>query len=333
MTAPATARRRDESLPHRLAAGPVPAGPGLRPAGPPRRARPGAGEHAARLRAGAVAGREHAGNRHRHQPRRRAADLARPGPQPRHHARPGRPVPERARAGDLAHRLRRAAALRRRPPEARHALRRAVPGAEAARRRAAAQAGGAVRAGEEVGQHPGAPGAGDQAARPTAPDETMAPEPFARALVKAVRDAGMAPAHDHPVLRLAHAAGGAEGGARDRHRVPVDPAAQLRQHRRRPARRVAVDRGLRHRRARLGAEDDQGRRRAHLVQLPRRPGRGQGQGSAGPGPDGAGLDGERPGAHRPGDGHGRGRHRQRPARSGARGDAAPRPGRCRRRRR
>ena len=35
-----------------------------------------------------------------------------------------------ARAGDLAHRLCRAAALRRRPPEARHTLCRAVPGPE-----------------------------------------------------------------------------------------------------------------------------------------------------------------------------------------------------------
>ena len=40
----------------------------------------------------------------------------------------GRPVPERTRAGDLAHRPRRAAALRRRPPEAGHALgRRSIP--------------------------------------------------------------------------------------------------------------------------------------------------------------------------------------------------------------
>ena len=160
---------------------------------------------------------------------------------------------------------------------------------------------------------------------PTAPDETHGAGTLCARAGRCGARCRHGDAHDHPVLRLAHAAGGAEAGARDRHGVPVDPAAQLRQHRRRQTRRVAVDRRLRLRRARLGAEDDQVRWRTHLVELPRRPGRRQGQGGAGPGPDGAGLDGERAGAHGPADGHGRGWHRHRPARPAARRDAAPRP--------
>ena len=51
---------------------------------------------------------------------------------------------------------------------------------------------------------------------PDAPEDTAPPEVFVRALVKVVRDNGMASAHHHPVVRLAHARDRAEDGPGDR---------------------------------------------------------------------------------------------------------------------
>ena len=64
---------------------------------------------------------------------------------------------------------------------------------------------------------------------PEKPDETPAPEPFARAVVDEIRKAGHGRARADPVLRLAHAPGGAEDRAGNPYGLP-HPAAALRQH-------------------------------------------------------------------------------------------------------
>ena len=95
---------------------------------------------------------------------------------------------------------------------------------------------------------------------PDKPDETLAPEPFARALVEEIRKAGMAAraqiqSFDWRTLQVVQKI------APEIDTVYLTRAAALRQHRRRPARGLALDRRVPVPRARLGAEDGQGRGR------------------------------------------------------------------------
>ncbi len=162
--------------------------------------------------------------------------------------------------------------------------------------------------------------------RPDAPDETPAPEPFARKLVDAVRAAGMAErttilSFDWRALQAVQKIAPEIGtvylsiqrpqfdniGAGKPGPWPWTAGFGHAEHGSVPKMIKAAG----------------GR---YLVELPPRSGRRQGPGSAGAGHQRAGLDRQRPGADRARRGPGRGRHRHRPAGPGARRDAAPRHG-------
>ena len=124
----------------------------LRPARPPRCARPGAREHLARLRASAGDRRDDARARRGDHPRRRAGDFARSGAQPRDHPWPRRSIPASAWPADPPPQPGRAAPIRTGPDQARFALRGAVPRPGGGRRHPAGHTGRAVRAGSTIGQ-------------------------------------------------------------------------------------------------------------------------------------------------------------------------------------
>ena len=126
---------------------------------------------------------------------------------------------------------------------------------------------------------------------PLEPDATLPPEAFAKRVVAEIRKHGMAEAHDDPVLRLAHAAGGAEGGARDPHDVPL-VAAHAQAGGRRQA--LALARRLRPRAARLRAEGGEGGRREDLGAQPDLPHAGAPRRGPLAGHHGHPVDGERP---------------------------------------
>jgi glycerophosphoryl diester phosphodiesterase len=91
--------------------------------------------------------------------------------------------------------------------------------------------------------------------RPTHPDETPAPEPFARAGGGGDPQGGHGRPLANPLVRLAHAPGRAEDRARDSDGLPDGAAALARQHRRGPRGRLGLDRGIPVSRPPLGAED------------------------------------------------------------------------------
>ena len=96
---------------------------GFRSAGPPRRARAGAGEHARRLRQGAGDRRHDAGDRPRRHQGRRDRAVARSGAQPGHRARARWPVARRAGPRHQQPDTGGAETLRRRPHQAGHQVR------------------------------------------------------------------------------------------------------------------------------------------------------------------------------------------------------------------
>ena len=208
---------------------------GLRPAGPPRRARAGAGEHPARLRARAGARRHHAGARRRRHRRRRGGGRARPVPQPGAHARRQRPVAGRAaRPADPLADAGATAGLRRRPHPARHRYASTFASQQPVRRHAHPDAGG--RCSTWCSER----GAGhvrfniETKLIPDRPDDTVrAGGDDARRCCRWSATAGMASARQHPELRLAQPAARAAAGAGHPHRLPDDPDRQQRQHARR----------------------------------------------------------------------------------------------------
>ena len=167
------------------------ASPGIRPAGPPGRPRPLAGEHARRVLGGADPRRQHAGARLRGDEGRRRGGEPRPRPESRPHARREGRLPGEGGPAPPEPHLRRAAALRRGTAASRLRVRLALsrPAGESTpsaspvsptssrSRRCAATA--VVRFNVETKIFP------------DHPELTLAPEPFAEAVVKVVREAGM----------------------------------------------------------------------------------------------------------------------------------------------
>ena len=123
----------------------------VRPAGPPRRARPRAREHDRRVRERARDRRHHARDGRGDHRRRRGRRLARPGAESGH--RPGRerPVAEGPRAADQEPDPCPAAGLRRRPARSGEQLCEAVSDPAGEGRRAAAEARRGVRAVKALG--------------------------------------------------------------------------------------------------------------------------------------------------------------------------------------
>ena len=179
---------------------------GLRPAGPSRRARARAGEHARGIRDGALDRRDDARARSRDDQGRRAGRQPRPHAQSGSYARTGRQIPRARRPGDpLAHaspsvqrydvgRLKPGSAYAASLPEQRAGGRRAHSGADRAVR------SGAARAAPSMCASTSRP----RSRRPPAPKRRI-PETFAAAFAKAVREAGPDGARQHAVVRLAHA--------------------------------------------------------------------------------------------------------------------------------
>ena len=195
---------------------------------------------------------------------RRGRDPSRPLAQSRHHARTRRAVAGPTRPGHQRADVRGAAALRRRPIEARHRLREVVSRSATGRRHADPQACGPVRPGEEIRQHEGGL---------RLRDEGLAARTRRDARTGGVRAHGHRRdpqgRHGRPddgaVLRLEHAAGDSEGGTGDPDDVPhVAADAQARQQRgvlalarrfrSRAARGFGPASGPRGRRQDLGAE-------------------------------------------------------------------------------
>jgi glycerophosphoryl diester phosphodiesterase len=160
---------------------------------------------------------------------------------------------------------------------------------------------------------------------PLAPDDTEAPEAFARALIAAVRAAGMAQrtsilSFDWRTLQVVQKE--APEIATVYLTAQRDWADNVGAGQAQPSPWTA---GFRYADHGSVPKLIKAAGRAHLVLLPRRPRRRQGGRSACTGHQCAGLDGERTRAHRTHHGPGGGRHRHRPARPRARRNAAPWP--------
>ena len=257
-----------------------------------------------------------------------------PALNPEHH-------PRRARAAgstgpgrrSISLDLRGTPALRRRPRSSRaRAPRSAIRRAAGGRRRAHSATRRGLRADRTRRQSHGALQHRDQA-RPRAPRRHAAARAVRACADRRDPQGGRGGAHDGAVVRLAHAAAGAARGTGDADGLPDGAPELARQHPCRGDARLAVDRGHPFRAARLGAAHGAGGRRAHLVAVPRRPGRRAAQGGARARPAGDRLDGQRPGTHRRPARARRRRHHQRLPGPRARRDAKARhaaAGACRR---
>src|SRR5215510_631384 len=149
---------------------------------------------------------------------------------------------------------------------------------------------------------------------PLAPEDTIGPEEFARALIEVVRANGMASrtivqSFDWRTLALD-----------DRDLLPHRAAAGERHDWGAAADRITLDGQHPLPRPRLGAKDGESCGRSNLVAFVSRPHRGAREGGAGPRTEGPALDRERPGRHGPADGLGRQRDHHRLSGSPARGN-------------
>ena len=247
---------------------------GLRPAGPSRRARPCAREHAGRFCARALDRRHDARARPRDDPGRRAGGQPRPPPQPDHTRGPDGKFLDAEGPAIRALTLRRAAALRRRPAQAGQRLCGELSGAAAGRRRAHSDARGAVRAGRPQRRR-------SRALQHRNQDhaDLRRRDARSRSIRRRGRDGdprrGPHGARERAVVRLAHAHGDAPHRPGDRARLPHRRGAEFRHDQARRAGAVALDRRARHRRVRrLGAAAGRGRGLRGLVAaLPQRQGR------------------------------------------------------------
>ena len=208
----------------------------LRPAGPSRRARARAGEHACRLRDRACDRRDHARTRPRDDQGRRA------GRQPRPHVSipditrgPDGKFLERARARRSARSPSPSAALRRRPAQARHRpMRRAFPsssGADGARIPALTELFDLVQAlgADHVRFNI------ETKITPTSGAETPDPETLRGGRRQGGARGRPDVARERAVVRLAHACGDEAHRAGDRARLPHRRSAERRQY---PARQA-----------------------------------------------------------------------------------------------
>ena len=221
---------------------------GLRPAGPPRRARDRAGEHARRLRAALAIGVDTLELEPRDDRRRRARRPPRSDAQPRHRASAGRELRARGEA-DPRDDARRSEDLRRGPYAGGG---RTTPGASRTRSCATAPASRRSRRCSRASPR-SRPGTWrfniETKISPSRPDLSPSPEGFAAAIADLVRAHGLVERRERSELRLAHPRRPGEDRSRDRTRLP-HRAGALRHAPGRPAGRLALARGAGCRRGR-----------------------------------------------------------------------------------